>query len=371
MVTTSTARFPSLTVREVKTFAVEVPLTYPLGTSAAIVKEAPLLLIDLETEEGITGRSYVFCYRPRVPRAIDAVLRDAVSLIKGEHVAPLDIGPKLARRFALLGVAGVVRMALSALDIALWDALAVAAGLPLATLLGAKPKPIPAYNSSGLGLMSPKAAADEAEKLLAEGFRSVKLRLGHPTLEQDLAVTRAVRKRLPDAIELPVDYNQALTVAEAIRRGRALESEGIAWLEEPIRHDDYAGNAAVARALAVPVQIGENFNGPEAMAEALSAGASDYVMPDVSRIGGVSGWIQAAGIASAHRIEMSSHLMPEISAHLLAATPTCHYLEYVDWADAILEEPLQIRDGFARVRDVAGIGLRWRPEAVKALSLAA
>lgn len=165
-----------------------------------------------------------------------------------------------------------------------------------------------------------------------------------------------MRKRLPDAIELPVDYNQALTVAEAIRRGRALEGEGVAWLEEPIRHDDYAGNATVARALAVPVQIGENFNGPEAM-------------PDAARIGGVSGWIQAAGIAAAHGIEMSSHLLPEISAHLLAASPTCHYLEYVDWADAILEEPLQIQDGLARVPDRPGIGLTWRSEAVKALSL--
>jgi mandelate racemase len=314
-------RFPTLTVRDVTTFAVEVPMTYPLGTSAAIVSKAPMLLIDLATEEGVSGRTYVFCYRPSVPKAIDAVLRDAVSLIKGEHVTPLDIAPKLARRFALVGVASMVRMALSALDVALWDALAVAADLPLASLLGAKPKPIPAYNSSGLGLMSPEAAADEAEKLLAGGFRSVKLRLGHPTLAQDLAVTRAVRKRLPDTIALPVDYNQALTVFEAVRRGRALESEGIAWLEEPIRHDDYAGNAEVARALTVPVQIGENFNGPEAMAEALRAGACDYVMPDVARIGGVSGWMQAAGLAAAHGIEMSSHLVPEISVHLLAATP--------------------------------------------------
>ena len=344
-------------------------MKFPLGTSVATVRSAPLLLIDLETEEGITGRTYLFCYRPSVPRAIDVVLRDAVSVVKGEPVAPLDIGAKLARRFALVGVASVVRMALSGLDVALWDALAIAAGLPLATFLGAKPKPIPAYNSSGLGLMSPEAAADEAEKLLAGGFLSVKLRLGNPNLEQDLAVTRAVRKRLPDAVELPVDYNQALTVAEAIRRGRALEGEGVAWLEEPIRHDDYAGNAAVARALAVPVQIGENFNGPQAMIEALAARAGDYVMPDAARIGGVSGWIQAAGIAAAHGIEMSSHLLPETSAHLLAATPTCHYLEYVDWADAILEEPLQIQDGLARVPDRPGIGLTWRSEAVKALSL--
>jgi mandelate racemase len=365
----SAARLPPLTIRGVRTFAVDVPMKLPLGTSAATVRTAPLLLIDLETEDGVTGRTYLFCYRPSIPRAIDAVLRDAVSLVKGQPVAPLDIGARLARRFALVGVAGVVRMALSGLDAALWDALAVAAGLPLATFLGAQLKPIPAYNSSGLGLMPPEAAADEAEKLLAGGFRCVKLRLGHPTLEEDLAVTRAVRKRLPDAVELPVDYNQALTVAEAIRRGRALESEGITWLEEPIRHDDYRGNAAVARALAVPVQIGENFNGPEAMSEALGAGACDYVMPDAARIGGVSGWIQAAGIAAAHRIEMSSHLLPEISTHLLAATPTSHYLEYVDWAEAILDEPLQIQDGLAHVPDRPGIGLTWRSEAVRSLAL--
>jgi mandelate racemase len=341
----------------------------PLGTSSSIVRTAPLLLIDLQTEDGITGRTYLFCYRPSIPRAIDVVLRDAVSVVKGEPVAPIDIAAKLARQFSLVGVASVVRMALSALDAALWDALAVAAGLPLATFLGAKPKSIRAYNSSGLGLMAPEAAADEAEKLLAGGFTSVKLRLGHPHLEQDLAVTRAVRKRLPDTVELPVDYNQALTVTEAIRRGRALEGEGIAWLEEPIRHDDYAGNAAVARTLAIPVQIGENFNGPEAMIEALAAKSCDYVMPDAARIGGVSGWIKAAGIAAAHGIEMSSHLLPEISAHLLAASPTCHYLEYVDWADAILEEPLRIQNGLARVPDRPGIGLTWRSEAVKALSL--
>jgi len=344
-------------------------MRFPLGTSAAIVNKAPLLLIDLETEEGITGHSYVFCYRSSVPRAIDAVLRDAVSLVTGEPAVPLAISAKLVRRFALVGVSSVVRMALSALDTAIWDALAISVGMPLARLLGATPKPIPAYNSSGLGLMSPEAAADEAEKLLEGGFRSIKLRLGHPTLEQDLAVTRAVRERLPNATELPVDYNQALTVAEAIRRGRALESEGIAWLEEPIRHDDFAGNAAIARALAVPVQIGENFNGPEAMLEALTAGACDYVMPDVARIGGVSGWIQAAALAAARRVEMSSHLVPEISVQLLAATPTAHYLEYVDWADAILEEPLVIENGHAIVPDRPGIGLKWRMDAVETLAL--
>lgn len=363
------APLSSLTIRGVRTAAVDVPMRFPLGTSAATVRSAPLLLVDLDTEEGVTGRTYLFCYRRSVPRVIDVILRDAVSLVAGERVAPLEIAAKLARRFALVGVTGAVRMALSALDMALWDALAVAARLPVAVLLGAAAKPVPAYNSNGLGLMPPEAAADEAEKLLEGGFKSVKLRLGHPTLEQDLAVARAVRARLPSDVQMPVDYNQALTVTEALGRGRVLDREGIAWLEEPIRHDDYRGNAAIARALSAPVQIGENFNGPEAMTEALAAGACDLVMPDVARIGGVTGWVHAAGIAAAHGIEMSSHLHPELSVHLLAASPTRHFLEYVDWASPILEEPLQIRDGLAHVPDRPGFGLVWRAEAVKSLAL--
>jgi len=207
---------PTLTVRAVQSTAVTVPVRFALGTSAATVREAPLLLIDLLTEEGVTGRSYLFCYRPSGSVAIAAVLHEAVGLIAGDRLAPVTIAAKLERRFALIGVTGVVRMALSALDMALWDALAVAAGLPLATMLGAAPRPLPAYNSCGLGLMAPQAAADEAELLLEGGFRAVKLRLGHATLAEDLAVTRAVRRRLADHIAIMVDYNQALTVAEAL-----------------------------------------------------------------------------------------------------------------------------------------------------------
>ncbi len=357
----------ALTIRGVSAPVVEVPMSFPLGTSAGTVRAAPLLLVDLETEEGVTGRTYLFCYRRSGAKAVALLLEDAVELVRGRRIAPVEIGQMLARRFALLGVSGVARMALAALDGAMWDALARAAGLPLATLLGASPRPIPAYNSSGLGLMAPEAAADEAEALLARGFKAVKLRLGYSTLAEDLAVTRAVRKRIPDQIEIFVDYNQALDAPEALKRGLALESEGVAWLEEPIRHDDLAGYSGLARDLKLPVQIGENFDGPQQMAAALRAGACDLVMPDYARIGGVTGWIEAAGIAAAQGIPMSSHLLPEVSAHLLAATPTAHWLEYADWADAILEQPLEIRDGCALIPDRPGAGMSWNQSAIKRL----
>jgi mandelate racemase len=215
--------------------------------------------------------------------------------------------------------------------------------------------------------MPPDDLAREAETLLAKGMSAIKLRLGYPTMEEDLAALRTVRGRIPREVLVMVDYNQALTTAEAIRRGRALQSVGIAWLEEPIRHDDYRGNAEIARSLDVPLQIGENFNGPEAMTEAFAADACDYVMPDLGRIGGVTGWMEAAGIAGARGVEMSSHLMPEVSAHLLAATPTAHWLEYVDWADAILEEPLQVIDGAASPGNRPGSGLAWDEAKLKRL----
>lgn len=355
---------PALRLRRIRAVGVEVPMKLPLGTSAGAIRAAPLVLIDVETEEGITGRSYLFSYLPAAAHAIAALLAEIERTLKSERIAPAELWEKLARRFKLIGVQGIVRMAMSGFDAACWDALAVAAGKPLVSFLGGSPRPITAYNSNGLGLMAPEAAADEAEKLLEGGFRAVKLRLGYPTLEADLAAVRAVRKRLPDDVKLMVDFNQALSLAEALQRCRAIDGEGITWIEEPIRHDDFRGCAELARELSTPVQIGENFSLPEQMAEALAMGASDCVMPDLERIGGVTGWLRAAQIASQRNVPMSSHLFPEVSAHLLVVTPTCHYLEYVDWANAVLAEPLAIVDGAAVIPDRPGSGMVWEEKAV-------
>jgi mandelate racemase len=163
-----------------------------------------------------------------------------------------------------------------------------------------------------------------------------------------------------------VDFNQALSVAEAIRRGRMIDDEGgVFWIEEPVRADDFAGCARVAREVATPIQIGENFMGPEQMAQALAAGACDYAMPDAQRIGGVTGWMRAAALAQGAGVEMSSHLFPEASCHLLAVTPTCHWLEYVDWAAPILKEPLAVKDGLVSMPEKPGLGMTWNEAAVR------
>jgi mandelate racemase len=354
-----------LTIRAIRTVAVEVPMRFVLGTSRAALTAAPLLLIDLETEEGITGHSYLFCYFRAAAPALASIVAEVERHVKGARVAPSELWNNLARRFTLIGVQGIVRMVMSGLDVAAWDALARAAGQPLAGLLGGSRTSIAAYNSCGLGLKAaPELVADEAEQLLAGGFQAVKLRLGYETLAEDLAAVRAVRRRVGASVTLMVDYNQALDREQALERGRALDDENVHWLEEPIRHDDYAGSASLAGALRVPIQIGENFSLPAAMELALEAGAADLVMPDLERIGGVTGWRQAAALAASRNIAMSSHLFPEVSAHLLAATPTCDYLEYVDWATPVLHEPLRIVKGRAIVPDRPGNGLEWDQAAV-------
>jgi mandelate racemase len=175
---------------------------------------------------------------------------------------------------------------------------------------------------------------------------------------------RAVRRAVGDDVILPCDFNQSLTVSEAIKRGRALDQEDLYWIEEPIVYDDLEGNAEVSRRVVTPIQLGENFYGPRAMAQAIAARASDYVMPDLQRIGGVTGWLGAARLAEAAGIEMSSHLFPEVSCHLMALTPTRHWLEYVDWAAPVLARPLRIEKGCALIPDVPGTGLSWNEDAV-------
>jgi mandelate racemase len=353
-----------LTVRAIRAVAVEVPLRFVLGTSAAAVRAAPLLLVDVETEEGITGRTYLFCYVRAAAPAIVSLLGAVEAAVKGQRVVPAERWAQLAKQFRLIGVQGIVRMAMAAFDTACWDALAIAANVPLVEYLGGARRPIPAYNSCGLGLMPAAALADEAEQLLEGGFGAVKLRLGYPTLAEDIAALHAVRARVPAAIRIMVDFNQALSVDEALKRGRALDGEGVYWIEEPIRHDDYRGAATLARELVTPIQIGENFSEPHSMAEALEMQACDYAMPDLERIGGVTGWRGAAALAAARTVPMSSHLFPEVSAHLLAVTPTAHWLEYVDWAGAIVEEPLAIVAGHAVIPARPGNGLAWNKEAV-------
>jgi mandelate racemase len=354
-----------LTLRALQVRAVHAPLKRPLVTSGGTVRVAPLVLIDLQTEEGVTGHAYLFCYTPLALKPVVQLLQNLSEFLHGDAVAPLEIDQKLQRTFRLLGATGLTAMAMAGIDMAAWDALARAAQLPLVRLLGGTLHQVPAYNSCGLGIIGAARAADEAMELLAPGFRAVKVRLGYPDLRTDVEVVRAVRRAIGEGVQLMSDYNQSLSVAEALRRSEALRDEGLAWIEEPTRADDHEGHAQIRRKARVPIQIGENWWGPHDMAKSLAAGACDLGMPDAMKIGGVTGWLRAAALADAAGLPISSHLFPEISAHLLAVSPTSHWLEYVDWAEPILQSPQRLERGEALIGEAPGAGIDWDEGAVR------
>ncbi len=356
----------ALTFRDLRLRSVEVPLARPLVTRVVTIDKAAFVLIDLETEEGVTGRAYLFGYSGAGNACFMPALRWLADALKGEKIDPETLFDKARKTLTLMGHEGIALMAVSGFDMACWDAHAKARGKPLVEVLGGATGPVPAYNSNGLGLIAPEAAADEAKRLVAEGnYTAVKVRLGRETLDQDLAVLRAVRDAVGADVLLPVDFNQGLDVDEAIRRGHALDGEGVYWIEEPTRYDDWAGNARIAAEVETPIQNGENFYGPENAERAIEVKALDYLMPDVERIGGVTGWLRTAKIAEAAGIPLSSHLFPEFSSHLLCVTPTAHWLEFTDWAAPLLDNPLTVTDGHVQVSDAAGAGITWNEDAVE------
>jgi mandelate racemase len=265
-----------------------------------------------------------------------------------------------------VGYGGMSMIAVSGLDMAAWDALAKAVGVPLCVLLGGSVGAVPAYNSNGLWLSDPAALGEEARQLREEGgFRALKVRLGRAQPRDDLAAIDAIRRAVGEDVRLMADFNQGLNRAEALERCHMLDGAGLAWIEEPLVYEDLEGHAQLASELATPIQIGENFYGPRDLQAALVRRACDLVMPDFMRIGGVTGWLRAAAIAGTAGVPMSTHLYPEVAAHVMRVTETAHWLEWQDWVDPLLQSPFRIADGALHVPDVPGVGLEWNEEAVR------
>ena len=312
-------------IRSMTARPVRVPMT-PHQTASGALTESPLVLRDITTDDGIVGHSITFTYTV-------AALKPTADLIS--NIAALIHG----------------------------DALARSHNCSLLQLLGGAPKPVRAYGA--IGFDGAAASAKCAEDWARRGFTGVKAKIGYPTATEDIEVIRAIRSAAGDRMAIMVDYNQSLTPTEAIERLRCIDDLGLWWIEEPTLAHDFAGHAQIAREIRTPIQCGENWWGVLDMRHAIDAGASDYMMPEVMKIGGVTGWMQAASLAAPHGIRVSNHLWPEVSAQLLCAAPTGHWLEYADWWNPILKEPLRVKDGFADVAGVAGTGVEWDEAALQ------
>ena len=357
--------FEKLTFESVTIRAVSIPMRRPIVAKVGTYPEWPFILIDVKTKEGVIGRSYLEPYLKNAIRYIGPVIEDMAKVFTGRTLAPLDMYRDVIGGMHLLGRQGVSVIAAAGLDMAIWDALSKAAGLPLAAMLGGSVGNIKTYNTNGLWLIPTDKLADEAQALVAEGqFKAIKIRLGRPRLADDLKSIELVRAAVGDQIEIMCDFNQGQTLQEAILRMHALDDQGLYWFEEPVVFDNFAQSAQLARELKTPVSIGENIYGSRSFFEAIQAQAADVYMPDLMRIGGVTGWMRDAAIAGAAGHPLSSHLYPEVSAHLLRASESADWLEYRDWGNPIIAEPFELANGHVTVPDRPGNGIEWNESAV-------
>jgi mandelate racemase len=341
--------------------AVDAPIARPVKTAFGAINSAPLVLIDVTTRQGLTGHAYIFAYTRLTLKPLVRLIEDIGSELAGKPIAPFDLMAQLDAKFRLLGWQGLVGMAVSGLDMAFWDALAKLRGEPLAKLLGGSPRPIRAYDSYGvIDLETDRAVLRQS---LDRGFRGIKIKCGDGDLANDERMVSGVRDLIGPDVALMIDFNQSLDPAEARRRIDRLAAYDLTWVEEPVAQENLTGHARVRDGSPIPIQAGENWWFPRGFAEAITARASDFIMPDLMKVGGITGWLRVAAQAEAASIPVSSHLFAEASAHVLAVTPTAHWLEYLDMARAVLAQPVEIVAGSVTARG-PGLGISWNETAV-------
>lgn len=344
-----------------------VPLERPIRTSIHTIEAMSCLLVTLETDAGPTGEGVAFSFNPAHMAAVEPMVRGLEPLAVGRD--PHDVEALQAeahRALNFVGLAGVSIIALSTVDTACWDIVGKAAGQPLWKLFGAARTAVPAYASGGLWLSaSEDELVTEAKAFLDAGFRAMKVRLGKPTVDEDVARVVAVRDAVGPDVALMADANQGLSVPHAIRLGRALEELDLAWFEEPVPYWDLAGHAEIAAALDTPLASGETEYLARGMRAYIEAGAADILMPDLMRMGGLTELRRAAALCASFDVPISPHIYTEQSLAVGGSAPNCIWAEHMPWLAPLYRERMEL-DGAGRIvlPKRPGLGFTFDPDAV-------
>ncbi|MBA2962385.1 MULTISPECIES: mandelate racemase/muconate lactonizing enzyme family protein [Ramlibacter] len=350
---------------------IRLPLQVPIPSARTLIEAIGCLLVEIQTDQGLVGEGMVFTLNSRRLGA----LRELVESFAPHAVGldPLHGGAfwdAAWRDMGFLGHRGANAVAAAPIDMAMWDLRGKAAGVNVGGLLGGHRTAVPAYRSGALRLSaSVDALQREAADLVAEGFRAVKMSLGMPSADDDVARVRAVREAIGPGVELMADCNQQFTVDQAIRLGRRLEPHGLRWIEEPLPYHDHAGTAAVARALDTPVAGGETEYTRLGMMDMLRAGAVDLLMPDLQRMGGPTEFLKVAHAAELMNVPLAPHLFVEMNLSLAAALPGVTHVEVMPWFEPLYGAAIELdAQGRAVVPTAPGWGFSFDRAAVERYS---
>lgn len=341
------------------------PLKRPFRAAIRLIDSVDILLVRVSAG-GLVGHGYGFAFGAADLAPVLATARGLAPVLQDQDAARIEQHwQAMHRALALAGAGGPALAALSAFDIALWDLLGKTAGLPLVELLGAARERIPVYGSGGSLQLGTQDLVEEALQFAATGYRAFKFKAGHG-VDADAARLAALRQALGADFQLIVDGNQQWSVKEALRAAQAFAPHGVRWLEEPVAAHDIEGCAAVRASAPMDIATGETNFGVHDGARLLRQQATDILMPNLQRVGGITGWRKLAAMAELHGIPVASHVYAEIGVHLMCAVPNGLTLEVLPWWPKLFKESLAVHDGHATPPRGPGLGVTLDPAVLAA-----
>jgi L-alanine-DL-glutamate epimerase-like enolase superfamily enzyme len=330
------------------------------------------VVVRLQTDVGITGWAYSsFGAIAGGPRALEAILQNEVKpvLLGKDPAFPKRIRTDLWKALEYAGVQGVTQFAIAAVDIAIWDIIGKAAGMPVYKMIGANAERMPVYNMCGWYYENDSDLSQFKRQLTGafeEGFHAAKIKVGRESLEDDIRRIEAAKQIAGKNRPIMVDANQKFNVNEAIRRGKVYEQLGCFWFEEPIVPYDHAGYAKVADALDIRIATGENEYTKFACLDLISRHGVDVIQPDNRRAGGLTEWMEIGAIADAYGLELASHGGGPTNLHMLLAMPNAIYMETGSLkGDGSSLEKLRMQDGAVLAPETPGMGSELRPDYIR------
>jgi len=337
-----------------------VKMPRPLRTPGRETSHTHNALVEV-CADGLVGQGFAFAFKPRQAQAICSMLADLAEEVQGGD--PRDVRAhweRMWRRLNLTGQCGIGLLALSALDTALWDVLAQAAGLPLYRLLGAAHTELPVYVQGGWITDPIEQVVDEALAFVERGFRHYKMRAGSRDWRRDVQRVEQVRQALDPSVKLLVDANQGWSTVDALAAASALDHLGLGWIEDPVDVVNIDGSAKVAATIDTPVATGETVFGVAGFRPLIEQRAAGILIPDLQHCGGPTGFLRVAVQAELANLPICSHLFTQASVHLLAASRNALIVEYMPgWWDDLFDRPLDIDGGNIRPPREPGVGVRF------------
>lgn len=341
-----------MTITDLRVDLLRVPSVIKLQDAIQRIDTWEFVLVEITTDTGVTGTGWTYTLGmggSAIRELIDIYLRPLIIGADAERIT--GIWERCFAELHAIGAAGMTSLAISAIDIALWDAAGKHHDTPLYRLLGGTRESIPAYGS-GLNLhLEGDALAGQLTGYIDRGYKAVKVKVGRDDLAEDIERIALARKTIGPSVRLFLDANQKWTGADAVRRTSALEQFDPSWMEEPVSADEPAGNALVRAKVSTPIALGETLYSRFQVAEYLRAGAVDILQPDIARVGGFTEWMRVAALASGHGVPMAPHYMSELSVHALCGIENGLILEDIEGGTltelGLLVEPFEVTDGVA------------------------